>query len=145
MQPTTPFNAKSPIAIASEVLGWGLLAITLYGGRLSQLPWPAALALLGMIVAFVFVRFCSLRRWHPNAAPDEGLGRQFQQILVPSRALFACGTTIALIQWGFPLLYISSALLIIVALINATLIYIYTKDPSTVPVNLYSHRKTVEE
>lgn len=145
MQPTTPFNARSWTIRGSEIAGWIALAILYYWQRWDGLSTTAQLALAIIWAGYAFMRLCSLIRWHKNAHPGEGLEQNFSQLSVAAIYGFAVANVAAITHILVFLVYPIALILAAISGINATLLYIFSKDTSTVPINYYSHRKYLEE
>jgi hypothetical protein len=145
MQPTTPFKTGSWNTRAAEIIGWVLLAAFWYWDRWATLSLPMHIALGVSWSGYIFVRLCSLVHWHRNAQRGEGLEQHFMQMGVVASYAWAITNLVAAAHFFTLLIYLVAAVLATVSAINATLLYIYNKDRSTVPINFYSHRKTNEE
>lgn len=145
MQPTTPFKTGGWTIRAIEWVGWILFAAFLFWNRWEGLSLPIHIALGLSWAGSIFIRFCSLVHWHRNATRGEGLEQQFMQIGVVSIYGWAITNLVATAHVLTFLIYPVAAILMTLSAINATLLYIYSKDRSTVPINYYSHRKTNEE
>lgn len=145
MQPTTPFKTGSWTTRIAEALGWVLFAAFWVWHRWKGLSLPLHIALGLSWAGYAFVRFCSLFHWHRHANRGEGLEQQFMQMGVVSAYAWAITTLVATTHLFTFLIYPVALVLIVVSAINATLLYIYSKDRSRVPINFYSHRKSNEE
>ncbi|PIR21449.1 MAG: hypothetical protein COV45_01495 [Deltaproteobacteria bacterium CG11_big_fil_rev_8_21_14_0_20_47_16] len=91
------------------------------------------------------MRFCSLWHWHHQAKRGEGIEQQFTQVAVAAIYGFLVTNLAALSHILAFLIYPIAVVLASVSAINATLLYLWYKDPSRVPVNFYSHRKFINE
>lgn len=145
MQPTTPFKTGSWTIRAIELAGWVLFAAFWVWNRWTGMSLATHIALGLAWTGYAFVRICSLIHWHHNAQRGEGLEQQFMQMGVVGAVGWAITNLVATTHFITFLIYPIAVLLIAVSAINATLLYIYSKDRSTVPINFYSHRKTNEE
>ncbi len=145
MQPTTPFNAQSWTVRVCEIAGWIMLAIFGYWHRWTGLSIAAHVALAIAWAGYAFIRLCSVVHWHKNARPGEGIEQNFSQLSVAGIYGFVIVNAAAFTHILAFLIYPAALVLAVVSGINATLLYIYSKDTSTVPINYYSHRKYIEE
>lgn len=145
MQPTTPFNTRSWTVIAAEAVGWLAVIALFYGQRWEGLSTFARAALVVAWGGYAVMRFCSLIHWHRDAQRGEGLEQQFIQVGVAAVYGFCIATTAAVSHVASFLIYPVAFVLAGVTAINLTLLYLYHKDKSTVPINFYSHRKHLQE
>lgn len=145
MQPTTPFKTGTWTTRIAEIVGWGLFVAFWVWGRWTDLSFATHTALVLAWAGYAFIRFCSLVHWHRNATRGEGLEQQFMQVGVAAIYGFAITNLVATAHVAMALIYPIAVVLLAVSAINATLLYIYRKDRSTVPINFYSHRKSNEE
>lgn len=145
MQPTTPFNTQSWTVRAAEVVAWIACATLFYWNRWESLSTSIHVALLVSWIGYLFIRFCSMVHWHKNARRGEGIEQHFIQMKVVAVYGFLIATITALIHVPLVLIYPVAAILTVVSAINATMLYLYRKDTSTVPTNYYSHRKFTQE
>lgn len=145
MQPTTPFKTGTWTTRITEIVAWSLFVAFWVWGRWTDLSFATHTALVLTWAGYAFIRFCSLVHWHRNAARGEGLEQQFMQVGVAAIYGFAITNLVATAHVVMALIYPIAIVLLAVSAINATLLYIYRKDRSTVPINFYSHRKSNEE
>lgn len=145
MQPTTPFNTQSWTILAAEGVGWLTCAALIYWHRWVGLSTTMLAALVIAVMAYAFIRICSMVHWHTGAQRGEGIEQHFIQMKVVAVYGFLIAAVATTAHAPAVLVCIIAALLVIVSAINATLLYLYRKDTSSVPVNYYSHRKSTQE
>lgn len=145
MQPSTPFNTHSRTLMASEFLGWFMAAVLFWSGRWTGLSTGLQVALVTAWASYTLLRIFSLRRWYPGATRGEGLEQHFAQMKVVAIYGFFAATVAAVSHILSFLIYPIAVVMGGVTLITLTLIYLYKKDKSAVPINFYSHRKFLRE
>lgn len=145
MQPTTPFKTQSWILHASELLAWLATAALFFWNRWDLLSSLSKTVLIVSWFAYILIRVCSLWRWHRTAARGEGLERHFTQLGVAAIYGALVASLAALSNILSFLIFPVAIVLSIVCAINMTLLYLWCKDKSHVPVNYYSHRKFTQE
>lgn len=145
MQPTTPFNTQSRAVIVAEIAGYLACAALFYWNRWTGLSTASHVALITAWAAYLFIRYCSMVRWHNSAQRGEGIEQHFIQMKVVAVYGFFFATIAAVFHAPLALTCGIATILVLVSAINATLLYLYRKDTSVVPVNYYSHRKATQE
>lgn len=145
MQPSTPFNTHSWSLKAGEFLAWLLVAILFWSGRWAGLSTGTKIALIVAWASYTLLRIFSLRRWYPGATRGEGLEQHFSQMKVVAIYGFLAATVAAVSHILSFLIYPIAVVMGGVTLITLTLIYLYKKDTSSIPINFYSHRKFLRE
>lgn len=141
MQPTTPFNPQRWTVRAAEVAAWLACAAFLYWHRWEGLSPTTTIATGVVWGGYLFMRFCSLVHWHRGARRGEGIEQQFMQVSVAAVYGLLVATLTAMAHTGTFLIYAVAVVLVAVSAINATLLYLFHKDDSTLPINYYSHKK----
>lgn len=145
MQPTTPFNTQSQTIVAAELLGYLACAALFYWNRWAGMSIAGHVALAIAWAAYLFIRYCSVVHWHKNAQRGEGIEQHFIQMKVVAVYGFLAATLTTIAHAPVAITCFIAALLAVVSAINATLLYLYRKDTSSVPINYYSHRKATQE
>lgn len=141
MQPTTPFNPQSWTVRAAEVAAWLACAAFLYWHRWEGLSLATTIATGVVWWGYAFMRLCSVVHWHRDARRGEGIEQQFMQVAVAAVYGLLVATLAAVAHIGQFLIYVVAVVLAAVSAINATLLYLFHKDDSTLPINYYSHKK----
>lgn len=145
MQPTTPFNTKSWKNNVAELIGWVAFGLFWYGDRFNALSTTVLMALGITWGGYTIMRLCSLLPWHKGARRGEGIEQQFTQVSVVAIYGFATANLVAVLHVATGIIFLTAVILAAVSAINITLLLIYRRDTSTVPINYYSHRKSAEE
>lgn len=145
MQPTTPFNTQSWTIRAAEIASWLACAVFLYWRRWEGLSTATIIATGIVWAGYAFMRFCSAIHWHKGAQRGEGIEQHFTQVSVVAIYGLLIATVAAATHAGLFLIYVIAVILTAVSAIDATVLYLFHKDKSTVPTNYYSHNKYTSE
>lgn len=120
-------------------------AALFYWPRWADLSTASRVALLIAWTAYAFIRFCSMVHWHKDAQRGEGIEQHFIQMKVVAIYGFLIATISAVAHVPLLLIYAAAIILTTVSAINATILYLYHKDASSIPTNYYSHHKFTRE
>ena len=132
------FNRYSPIVRLMEFIGITGVAFAswkLFAGRLSLFQ---SVLLIIVLIEYLFLRFCMMRRWHPSASRSHGIGLQFEKALVPAGYILAVMMWLFVLTKSTVLLATAASLLAVIAHVNFILLYLHFKDRDRTPVNIYS-------
>lgn len=135
------FDRFSKVVTLMEVIGILLTSLMSY-----QLAFYSSTLLTKILFAiflseYLFIRFCTTKRWHKEAKRYEGLELHFKKVMIPTSYLLAFQGVIGLTFHSTILLWLAIPILGFIVYVNATLLYLYAKDKNTTPINYYSHQK----
>jgi len=136
------FNRSSPIVFIMENFGLAALILKLFfhiGGTISGALTKTILS--AMIIEYVFIKACSLKKWYAGFPRIFGIGLHFSKSMVPTSYIMAMVGIIVLFGKGvFIISFVSFFLLAAIAHINVIFIYFWFRDSDITPPNFYSKR-----
>ena len=121
-----------------EFIGFAGIAFAswqFFAGRLSVLE---SILLIIILIEYLFLRFCMLRRWYKTLSSSHGIGLQFEKAMVPTAYILAVMMWIFVILKSPAILAIAAFLLAVIAHVNIILIVLHFKDRDRTTVNSFS-------
>lgn len=137
------FNRFSKAVYAAEAAG---VVLTLLWMREMRIDSPTAgegVLFALYLLAYLFLRFCATKRWHPRERRFEGLELHFKKIMIPTSYILVTASAVGWLGGVYLHLLATLIFLGIMVYVNATLLYLWHRDPSQTPVNYYSCGKGV--
>jgi Ca2+/Na+ antiporter len=132
------FHRYSPMVRLMELIGFaGIVFVSwqFFAGRLSILE---SIFLILILIGYLFLRFCTMRRWYKAVSRSHGIGLQFEKAMVPSGYILAVMMWLFVILKSPAILAIVAFLLAVIAHVNIILLALHFKDRDKTPVNSFS-------
>ncbi len=134
------FDHRSPFIHVVELLGIFTCAVML--GHMAQHATPVAAWCLWatVLIEFMFIRYCALRRWHRGGTRGSGIGLQFKKAVSANAYLLFLGSLGYLMMPSLVFPAVVAFLLAIIAHVNVILVYLAHRDTSPLPINCFSNQ-----
>lgn len=123
--------------------------------RVQTASWFAADTLLAVLWGhYVFIRFCHMFPWYPNAwhrdpeVPELGIEVHFIKSLVPTSYILAISSLVHLthIPWlSWTILITANLMMVVVSGVNVILLSFHLRDKDPLPVNHFTHNLHLDE
>ncbi|OGQ43139.1 MAG: hypothetical protein A3I70_00540 [Deltaproteobacteria bacterium RIFCSPLOWO2_02_FULL_44_34] len=133
------FDRFSKVVYTLEVLGV-LLTAAWVTHWTSFSPLTKVLVVI-YVTEYLFLRFCTSKRWYQNAKRYEGIELQFKKAIIPTSYILAITSGVGYFTNSTVLLWIAIVLLAVLLHVNVILLYLHSKDKNPTPVNYYSGNK----
>ncbi len=133
------FNRFSPLVFIVEIIGVVFIFLTM---RLFfSFPHIGRLLLILYTLEYLSLRLFALIRWHPQSKRYEGIELHFKKLMVAVAYLLALLSILLYITHNIFFAILGIILFGMMLYPNLMLVYLYTKDKNTTPINHFSGNK----
>lgn len=135
------FNRFSKVVIAMEIAGILFTAGWIYRWLYESPSLLTKVVMALYVLEYLFLRFCTTKRWYKNADRYEGIELHFKKAMIPTSYMMAAASGVGCFTGSTFLLWPMIVLIGVIAHVNVILLALHYKDKNKTPVNYYSNNK----
>lgn len=132
------FDKDSKLILAVEavsIFGAVMIGLAILHGKIND---TSILFFCLNHAIYLFIRYCSFKRWHPNRSRTAGIGLHFKKAIIPTAYILAFTNWLYILNQNSWALFAGTALLLFLVHVNIVLLFIHHRYNDQTPANLFS-------